>query len=57
MDATGRSNISVQDYAVAMIDELERPKHIRERFTEGTESKGRLLEVSVARGHHITPLL
>jgi uncharacterized protein len=27
--------ISVQDYAVAMIDELERPAHPRERFTIG----------------------
>lgn len=29
----GESKISTQDYAVAMIDELERPQHIRERFT------------------------
>jgi putative NADH-flavin reductase len=27
--------ISVQDYAVAMIDELERPTHVRRRFTAG----------------------
>ena len=33
--ATGKSEISVQDYAVAMIDELERPAHIRQRFTVG----------------------
>ena len=33
--ATGRSHISVQDYAVAMIDELEEPQHHRERFTVG----------------------
>lgn len=31
----GRSSISVQDYAVAMIDELERPAHIRQQFTFG----------------------
>jgi uncharacterized protein len=31
----GESNISVQDYAVAMIDELEKPAHHRERFTIG----------------------
>ena len=31
----GRSHISVQDYAVAMINELETPAHVRERFTVG----------------------
>lgn len=35
VDANGQSRISVQDYAVAMIDELERPTHIRQRFTVG----------------------
>jgi putative NADH-flavin reductase len=29
----GESRISTQDYAVAMLDELENPQHIRERFT------------------------
>jgi putative NADH-flavin reductase len=29
----GESKISTQDYAIAMLDELERPQHIRERFT------------------------
>ena len=29
----GESKISTQDYAVAMLDELEKPQHIRERFT------------------------
>ena len=29
----GDSRISAQDYAVAMLDELEKPQHIRERFT------------------------
>lgn len=33
VDAQGESNISVQDYAVAMIDELEQPAHSRKRFT------------------------
>ncbi len=33
---TGRSHISTADYAVAMIDEMETPKHSRERFTVGT---------------------
>ena len=34
-DSTGASRISLEDYAVAMIDELERPQHHRERFTVG----------------------
>ena len=34
-DSEGKSNISVKDYAVAMIDELEQPAHHRERFTIG----------------------
>ena len=33
--ANGKSEISVDDYAVAMIDELERPQHRRQRFTVG----------------------
>ncbi|SFE88094.1 hypothetical protein SAMN05518672_111148 [Chitinophaga sp. CF118] len=32
-DEKGDSKISTADYAVAMIDELEKPAHIRERFT------------------------
>ncbi len=32
-DAEGNSFISVEDYAVAMIDELETPKHHKELFT------------------------
>ncbi len=34
-DAKGESRVSVEDYAMAMIDEVERPKHIRRRFTVG----------------------
>ena len=34
-DAKGESRISVEDYAMAMIDEVEKPKHIRRRFTVG----------------------
>lgn len=34
-DSHGESVISVEDYAMAMIDELENPKHHRERFTIG----------------------
>jgi putative NADH-flavin reductase len=35
VDSEGKSNISVEDYAVAMIDEAENPAHHRERFTIG----------------------
>ena len=34
-NAKGESRISVQDYAMAMIDEVEKPQHIRQRFTVG----------------------
>jgi len=33
--ADGNSAISVEDYAVALIDELENPAHARQRFTVG----------------------
>lgn len=33
--ATKSSHISVEDYAVAMVDELEKPAHHKERFTIG----------------------
>jgi hypothetical protein len=29
------SSISFEDYAVAMVDEIENPRHIRQRFTVG----------------------
>jgi uncharacterized protein len=35
VDAKGKSHISVEDYAVAMIDELEKPAHTGRRFTVG----------------------
>ncbi len=35
VDAAGNSHISVEDYAVAMINELEQPQHERQRFTVG----------------------
>jgi uncharacterized protein len=35
VDATGKSSISFEDYAVALVDELERPAHVRRRFTVG----------------------
>ncbi len=33
--ADGKSHISYEDYAVALLDEIEHPKHIRARFTVG----------------------
>ena len=32
-DAEGRSRISIEDFAVALLDELENPRFIRRRFT------------------------
>jgi uncharacterized protein len=32
-DAEGRSRISAEDYAIALLDEVEQPRHIRRRFT------------------------
>ena len=31
----GKSRISIPDYAIALVDELETPRHIRQRFTVG----------------------
>ena len=33
--ADGKSSISYDDYAIALVDELEHPKHVRRRFTIG----------------------
>ncbi len=33
LDADGRSVLSVEDTAVALVDELEKPEHIQKRFT------------------------
>ena len=35
VDAAGDSRISTEDYAVALIDEIEHPQHVGERFTVG----------------------
>lgn len=32
-DANGKSAISMEDYAIALVDELEQPGHIKQRFT------------------------
>lgn len=34
-DATGASRISMEDFAIALADELEAPRHSRRRFTVG----------------------
>jgi putative NADH-flavin reductase len=34
-DAEGNSRISMEDYAIALADELEKPRHERQRFTIG----------------------
>jgi hypothetical protein len=34
-DSKGDSRISLEDYAIALVDELERPAHERARFTIG----------------------
>ncbi|MGH3128741.1 MAG: NAD(P)-dependent oxidoreductase [Gaiellaceae bacterium] len=35
VDEHGESNISMEDYAVAVLDEAERPRHVGRRFTVG----------------------
>src|ERR1039458_5841967 len=34
-DVAGKSRISMEDYAIALVDEIETPKHVRQRFTVG----------------------
>ena len=35
VDAEGESRISMEDYAVAVLDEIQKPAHLRQRFTIG----------------------
>jgi putative NADH-flavin reductase len=35
VDADGKSHISAEDYAIALLDEAETPQHPNERFTVG----------------------
>ena len=35
IDKEGNSKISFEDFALALVDELEQPKYIRQRFTVG----------------------
>ncbi|MHA6532595.1 NAD(P)-dependent oxidoreductase [Paenibacillus sp. BAC0078] len=37
-NSKGESYVSYADYAIAIVDEIERPQHIRERFTVVSES-------------------
>jgi putative NADH-flavin reductase len=33
VDEQGRSRITMEDFAIAMLDEAETPRHVRRRFT------------------------
>lgn len=35
VDGAGKSRISAEDYAIALLDEIEHPRHVRQRFTVG----------------------
>ncbi|MEZ0064825.1 putative NADH-flavin reductase [Streptacidiphilus sp. MAP12-20] len=35
VDAEGKSHITAEDYAVALVDEIEKPAHVGRRFTVG----------------------
>jgi len=35
VDGEGKSHISFEDFAIALVDEIERPQHSRQRFTVG----------------------
>ena len=35
VDASGKSHVSMEDYAIALVDEVEKPAHSRRRFTVG----------------------
>ena len=35
IDSAGRSHISYEDFAFAVLDEIEEPRHIQRRFTAG----------------------
>ena len=34
-DASGTSTVSMEDFAIAMVDEIEKPAHLNQRFTIG----------------------
>lgn len=48
----GESRISVEDYAVAMLDELVKPAHSRQRFTVADQAGKRPDHVGAAPAAH-----
>jgi len=42
VDASGRSHISMEDFAAAILDEVEKPQFGRNRFTVGTKDSPRV---------------
>lgn len=39
VNSKGESYVSYEDFAVAIVDEIEHPKHLNERFTVGSEAE------------------
>jgi putative NADH-flavin reductase len=39
VNSEGKSYVSYEDYAAALVDEIEKPKHLNERFTVVSESE------------------
>ena len=39
MNAKGESYVSYADYAIAIVDEIESPQHVNERFTVVSEAE------------------
>jgi hypothetical protein len=50
-DAKGENRISVANYAMAMIDEVEKPNHICRRFTEGVPMIGQTSVIASPPAH------
>jgi putative NADH-flavin reductase len=38
VNSKGASYVSYEDYAVAVVDEIEKPQHLNQRFTVVSES-------------------
>ncbi len=49
IEEQGKSWVSFEDYAVALVDELEKPEHKMSRFTIGLRRQGSCVGVSVSR--------
>ena len=39
MNAKGESYVGYADYAIAIVDEIENPQHVNERFTVVSEAE------------------